>query len=98
MEQVLGSSSQDKLDVPNQGGRALNTNERLSLDLSKDIRGWGSDLDPNDRPGVPMDKAPDLGVEHLYLDIEPQIPKFKIHKSTEHARLTPVFGTSCPPK
>jgi hypothetical protein len=26
-----------------------------------------------------------------------QIPKIKIHKSTEHGRLPPVFGTSCPP-
>ena len=25
------------------------------------------------------------------------MPQVKIHKSTEHGRLTPVFGTSCPP-
>src|SRR5437870_1260336 len=29
---------------------------------------------------------------------ERQIPKVKIHKSTERRVLTPVFGTSCPPK
>ena len=34
----------------------------------------------------------------LYPPIEQQVPKVKIHKSTEHARLTPVFGTSCPPR
>ncbi len=44
-----------------------------------------------------MDKAPDIGIEYLYIDVEQQVPKFKIHKSTEHARMTPVFGTSCPP-
>jgi hypothetical protein len=46
---------------------------------------------------VPRDKAPQLGVEWLYPPITQQVPKFKIHKSTEHGKLTPVFGTSCPP-
>jgi hypothetical protein len=46
---------------------------------------------------VPRDKAPQLGVEKLYPPIEPQVPHVKIHKSTEHGKLTPVFGTSCPP-
>ncbi|NUZ04664.1 hypothetical protein HQN59_02710 [Schlegelella sp. ID0723] len=60
--------------------------------------GWGSDLDPANRPGVPRDKAPDIGVETLYPPIEQQVPKVKIHKSIEHGKLTPVFGTSCPPQ
>jgi hypothetical protein len=46
---------------------------------------------------VPCDKAPQLGVELLYPPITQQVPKIKIHKSTEHGQLTPVFGTSCPP-
>jgi len=49
------------------------------------------------RPGVPRDKAPELGMEHLYPPIEPQVPRIKIHKSTEHGRMPPVFGISCPP-
>ena len=97
MEQKLGSSSEDVLDPPVPGGRALTTDERRNVDLSSVIKGWGSDLDPGRRPGVPRDKAPDLGVELLYPPIEQQVPDIKIHKSTEHARLTPVFGTSCPP-
>lgn len=97
MDQFLGSSSEDVLEVPVRGGRSLTTAERRDVDLSSIIPGWGSDLDPAVRPGVPMDKAPDIGVEHLYIDVEPQVPKFKIHKSTEHARMPPVFGTSCPP-
>lgn len=97
MEQYLGSSSENVLAMPIRGGRSLTTAERRDLDLSSSIKGWASDLDPANRPGVPMDKAPEIGIEYLYIDVEQQVPKFKIHKSTEHARMTPVFGTSCPP-
>lgn len=98
MEQFLGKSSEDVLAVPRRGGRALTTVERRELDLSAKIPGWGSDLEPGVRPGVPMDKAPDLGVEVLYPEFERQIPRNKVHKSTEHAKLTPVFGNVCPPR
>jgi hypothetical protein len=98
MQQILGSSSQDVLRRPIPGGRALTTLERKAVDRSSDIKGWGSDLDPKVRPGVPRDKAPELGVELLYPPIQQQVPRIKIHKSTEHGRLTPIFGTSCPPQ
>jgi hypothetical protein len=97
MDQVTGSSSDDYLPVPVPGGRALTTRQRQAVDLAQDIKGWGSDLDPAMRPGVPRDKAPELGAEGLYPPIEQQVPRTRIHKSTEHPRLTPVFGTSCPP-
>lgn len=97
MEQRLGTSSDDVLAWPIPGGRALTTSERNEIDLSGHIRGWGSDLDPATRPGVPRDPAPELGHETLYPPIEQQVPRVRIHKSTEHARLTPVFGTTCPP-
>jgi hypothetical protein len=93
----LGSSSEDVLSEPVSGGHGLTTEERRSVDRSNEIAGWGSDLDPTVRPGVPRDKAPEIGVESLYPDIPQQLPVTRIHKSTEHARLTPVFGTSCPP-
>lgn len=98
MDQRVGSSSQDVLNPPVPGGRALTTAQRQSIDLSASIPGWGSDLDPAKRPGVPRDKAPELGVECLYPAFTPQVPRVKIHKSTEHAQLTPVFGTACPPR
>lgn len=98
MEQRVGSSSQDVLATPVPGGRSFTTAERQALDLSSRIPGWGSDLDPAMRPGVPRDKAPELGVESLYPPFRQQVPRVKIHKSTEHGRLTPVFGTSCPPR
>jgi hypothetical protein len=97
MDQRLGSSSNDVLEVPVPGGSSLTTPQRKSIDLSAQIKGWGSDLDPKMRPGVPRDKAPEIGAESLYPDLERQVPTVKIYKSTEHAQLTPVFGTSCPP-
>lgn len=98
MEQVLGRSSDDVLSNPRSGGRSLTTAERRSIDLSLQIAGWGSDLDPAVRPGVPMDKAPDVGIEWLYPDFEQQVPRHRVHKSTEHAKMTPVFGNVCPPR
>ena len=98
MEQYLGASSEDFLAVPVTGGRSLTTRQRSDVDLSARIAGWGSDLDVATRPGVPRDKAPEIGVESLYADMPQQEPPFRIHKSTEHLRLTPVFGTSCPPR
>jgi hypothetical protein len=97
MDQRVGASSQDVLAQPVRGGYALTTQQRQEIDRSATIKGWGSDLDPAVRPGVPRDKAPQIGVEQLYPPIPQQVPRVKIHKSTEHGRLTPVFGTSCPP-
>jgi len=45
-----------------------------------------------------MDKAPGIGVEQLYPVLEQQVPRGKVHKSTEHGKLTPVFGNACPPR
>lgn len=77
---------------------SLTTDERKSLDLSDRITGWGADLDPSVRPGVPRDKEPFLGADQLYPAIEQQVPYVKVHKSTEHMKMTPIFGTTCPPK
>src|SRR5687767_9337143 len=98
MDQRVGSSSKDLLAQPVPGGSSLTTAQRREIDLSSEIPGWGSDLEPGRRPGVPRDKAPDIGPESLYPPIMQQVPRVKIHKSTEHARLTPVFGTTCPPR
>jgi hypothetical protein len=98
MDQRVSSSSEDILAEPIPGGYSLSTEQRRSVDLADRINGWGSDLDPATRPGVPRDKAPEIGVESLYPPIEQQVPRVKIHKSNEHGKLTPVFGTSCPPQ
>jgi hypothetical protein len=98
MDQRVRSSSEDILAEPIRGGYSLTTQQRRTVDLAGKINGWGSDLDPATRPGVPRDKAPEIGVESLYPPIQPQVPRIKIHKSNEHGQLTPVFGTSCPPQ
>jgi hypothetical protein len=61
------------------------------------IPGWGADLDPADRPSVPKERAPTLNGAHWDFP-ERQPETWARERSIEHAFLTPVFGTSCPPK
>lgn len=69
-----------------------------SDELRARIPGWGADLDPKDRPAVPRERFdPDLGGAHWEFP-ERQPEKWPRERSVEHQFLTPVFGTSCPPK
>ncbi len=69
-----------------------------SDDLRARIPGWGVDLDPADRPSVPQERIdPDLAGAHWEFP-ERQEEKWPRERSIEHAFLTPVFGTACPPK
>ena len=62
------------------------------------IPGWGADLDPKDRPSVPRERFdPDLNGAHWDFP-ERQPEKWPRERSVEHKFLTPVFGTSCPPR
>jgi len=67
-------------------------------ELRARIPGWGADLDPRDRPSVPrLQSQPGLAD----VDLEPpeqQPEQWPRERSIEHASLTPVFGTACPPK
>jgi hypothetical protein len=79
------------------------TSEKPKLPESIDelrarIPGWGADLDPKDRPSVPREIY-DPGATGAHWDFpERQPEKWPRERSIEHAFLTPVFGTSCPPK
>ena len=79
------------------------TADKPALPESRDqlrarIPGWGVDLDPKDRPSVPRERF-DLGQTGAHWDFpERQPEKRPRERSIEHAFLTPVFGTSCPPK
>ena len=79
------------------------TAEKAALAPSSDelrarIPGWGADLDPRDRPSVPrLQFAPGLTGAHWDFP-ERQPEKRPRERSIEHAFLTPVFGTSCPPR
>lgn len=60
--------------------------------------GWGVDLDHKNRPMYPMELPSDV-TNVRGTNVPPrQEQKVRIHKSTEHPDLTPVFGTSCPPR
>jgi hypothetical protein len=62
------------------------------------IPGWGVDLDPKDRPSVPkLQFQEDLTGAHWDFP-ERQPEKWPRERSIEHKFLTPVFGTTCPPK
>jgi hypothetical protein len=67
-------------------------------DLRARIPGWGADLSPADRPSVPRERFdPELSGAHWDFP-ERQPEKWPRERSVEHAFLTPVFGTTCPPK
>lgn len=69
-----------------------------SDELRARIPGWGVDLDPADRPAVPKERFdPDRsGARWDFPDRQPErLPR---ERSVEHQMLTPVFGTTCPPK
>ncbi len=69
-----------------------------SEQLRARIPGWGADLDPKDRPSVPRLQFQDdlSGAHWQFPDRQPE--RWPRERSIEHEMLTPVFGTSCPPK
>ena len=73
-------------------------NARSSEELRSTIPGWGVDLDPKDRPAVPKEKFNPQGTGAHWHFPERQQERWPREKTTEHKFLTPVFGTSCPPK
>ncbi|MET0701494.1 MAG: hypothetical protein ABWY93_17710 [Mycobacterium sp.] len=69
-----------------------------SDELRQRIPGWGVDLDPADRPSVPRLKF-DPAATGAHWDFpERQLEKRPRERSVEHEFLTPVFGTSTPPR
>ncbi|RRQ29186.1 hypothetical protein DK926_04700 [Rhodococcus sp. Eu-32] len=67
-----------------------------SDELRNRIPGWGSDLDPADRPAYPRERfAPENTGAHW--DFPEKQPELKPReRSIEHGELPPVFGTSAP--
>jgi hypothetical protein len=79
------------------------TSDRPPLTESSDrlrdrIPGWGADLDPADRPSVPKLRWQEdrTGAHWDFPERQPE--KWPRERSVEHEFLTPVFGTSCPPR
>jgi hypothetical protein len=71
---------------------------RSSEELRRTIHGWGVDLDPKDRPAVPKENFNPEGTGAHWHFPERQPELYPREKTPEHKFLTPVFGTSCPPK
>ncbi|MBE8519038.1 hypothetical protein ILP97_16180 [Amycolatopsis sp. H6(2020)] len=69
-----------------------------SESLRARIPGWGVDLDPKDRPSVPKLRWQEdrSGAHWEFPERQPE--KWPRERSIEYEFLTPVFGTSCPPK
>lgn len=69
-----------------------------SDELRERIPGWGSDLDPANRPSVPREKY-DPGATGAHWTFPERQPELEPReRSIEHAGLTPVFGTTAPLK
>jgi len=61
------------------------------------VSGWGVDLAPENRPGVPKEKAPPQGTgAHWSLPAQQPVT-VPIQITTFRQGITPVFGTACPP-
>jgi hypothetical protein len=67
-----------------------------SEQLRARIPGWGVDLDPKDRPSVPQERSEPTGAHWDFPERQPE--RWPRERSIEHKFLTPVFGTTCPPK
>lgn len=67
-----------------------------SDELRARIPGWGADLDPADRPSVPKLQRLETGAHWDFPERQPET--WPRERSIEHEMLTPVFGTSTPPR
>jgi hypothetical protein len=62
------------------------------------IPGWGSDLDRAQRPAVPRERRPPR-LEHVHFDeMPPQEAHVAVLHSAERPGLTPIFGSTLPPR
>jgi hypothetical protein len=73
--------------------------QKAKTKMHGNINGWGADLAPENRPGIPRElNQTNVLSQPEYKTIERQVPPHRIHMTVERDRLTPVFGTSCPPR
>jgi hypothetical protein len=70
---------------------------RVDPEIVSRIPGWGSDLNPEDRPAVPKEKSPPGGTGAHWSKPEHQRISVRINRSKETPRVTPVFGSANPP-
>lgn len=63
------------------------------------VPGWGADLDHANRPAVPMERTP-ARLDHVHWERPAEQPRrgVEVLHSVERPGLTPVYGTTTPPK
>jgi hypothetical protein len=89
-------TTQEAAQEPTSTVTALTPRDRKARPRT-DIVGWGADLDPSDRPAVPMERMPPR-LDGIHWDQPEQQPvRTTIFHSTERPGITPVFGTAQPP-
>jgi hypothetical protein len=76
-----------------------NTDPRRRQQAHKpvNVQGWGADLDPADRPAVPMERTPPRLPNVHWDQPSPQESRVEVLHSTERPGITPVYGTTVPP-
>jgi hypothetical protein len=62
------------------------------------IEGWGADLDHANRPAYPMERMPARPIGVHWEQPEQQVQTVKVFQSNERPNMTPIFGTTVPPK
>ncbi|RYY59039.1 MAG: hypothetical protein EOO24_61045, partial [Comamonadaceae bacterium] len=77
-------------------------NIRRSQGDRDSIRGWGADLDRANRPAVPKERTPPRlqaqGADVHGQELEHQYSDVKVFHSVERPGITPVYGTTAPPR
>lgn len=70
---------------------------RPTRDQMSHIKGWGADLDRENRPGVPMERTPPRYTPADIAEPSPQPQNVEVLVSTERPGITQLFGTGQPP-
>lgn len=90
-------------DTPTLGDQAASSVKTSSAALAMNHRparppGWGADLAQEDRPAVPKERRP-ARLEGVHWDVpEQQAQHVDVLCSLERPGITPVFGSSLPPR
>ena len=85
-------------DVPSAYVRDKRTPPPSREELRARIPGWGADLDRANRPGVPMERMPPRQIDADARALPQQPERVEVFHSIERPGITPIFGTSTPPK
>ena len=95
---TAGNDSMREFDGPGHDTHSHGeAQQHRNMDMSH-IPGWGSDLDRANRPAVPMEHNPPR-LENVHWNQPEQQPlRIKVFHSPERPGITPVFGTSTPPR